>query len=290
MTRAIATAWQEEAEFLDFRVRWRAGGERPGKHAARQAGAGGDFRAYRPFWQLPDAQRIDVRRSITDPFGDVLVRQMEQRSSITVVLAADVSRSMAPAADRSSLAAVSSIGQAACRSALRAGDAFMFLAFDRAVRAELSVPATRRRAAAREIAEALRNFVPDGRGAHGMLGLADYLPARRCLLLLASDFLMELDLLDRALASLAHHDIAPILLQAQDPADLPTAGLLRVSDAETGATQLLLMRPALHRRWREQAASRRADLEKLFRKHGRSPFATRLPIDIGALSRHLTDH
>ncbi len=278
---------QEDAPYLDYHVRWRAGAARPGRHAARHAGSGGDFRAYRPFWQLPDAHRIDIRRSITDPFGQVMVRQTEQRSSINVVLAADVSRSMRPSADRSSLGAVARLADAAARSALRAGDGFGVLAFDRAVRDDASLAPTASRSAAREAVVRLRRLLPMGRGAEGIAQLAARLPARRCLVLLASDFLMPIGLLEAALVSLAKHDVAPVVLDGDLTRALPRRGLLRLRDAETGRTRLMLMRPSLHRHWCEAESARRRTLDLLFRRHGRAAFHAGHALDISALSEHL---
>ena len=277
----------EEAPYLDYHVRWRAGPSRPGRHAARHGGSGGDFRAYRPFWQLPDAHRIDIRRSIIDPFGDIVVRQTEQSSSVTVVLAADISRSMDFGSGGSSLAPLATLGQAAARSALRAGDAFGLVAFDRVVRDDVSLAPTRVRAAASECVAALRMLRPRGRCADGIAQLASRLPARRCLVLLASDFLLPIDLLDTALAALARHDVAPIVLGAGSVQSVPRAGLVRLQDAETGRTRLLLMRPALHRRWREAERTRCETLDTLFRRHGRAAYHAAGRIDIAALSEHL---
>ncbi len=276
-----------EAPYLDYRVRWRTGESRPGKHAARQAGAGGNFRAYRPFWQLPDARHIDVRRSIADPAGEVMVRQMEQRSSIAVVLAVDVSRSMNFFPAGSHIASVALIAQAAARSATRAGDAFGFVAFDEQIVDTLSVLPTRRRSAAAALPAALRAFAPRGRNAAGIQALTTYLPHRRSLVLLASDFLMPLDMVDTALSSLARHDVAPIVFGGQDVPLPPGAGLLRVRDVETGASRLTLLRPALRRRWRAAAEARRDALHAIFERHGRTPFHTGAAVDIAALSQHL---
>ncbi len=273
-----------DVPYLDYSVRWRTGDQRPGKHAARQAGAGGNFRAYRPFWQSPDARNIDVRRSIVDPSGEVIVRQMEQRSSIVLVLAADVSRSMMGAP----IASVATVAEAAARSATRAGDCFGVFAFDEAVRDDIRLSPSRARGAAASVPDRLREFGPVGKSAAGIRDLAALLPSRRCLLLLASDFLMPLDLLDAALTALSRHDVAPIILGTQAHRNLPRAGLLRLRDVETGASRLMLMRPSLHRRWREAAETRERDLQAVFERHGRSPFHTQGAIDIAQLSQHLT--
>jgi uncharacterized protein (DUF58 family) len=283
----VTDAVDIDVPYLDYRVRWRSGESRPGKHAARQAGDGGNFRAYRPFWQLPDARHIDVRRSIVDPAGEVVVRQMEQRSSIAVVLAADVSRSMIASAAGSHMASVARLAQAAARSATRAGDCFGFIAFDERIIDTLSVSTTRRRSAAATLTASLDAFRPHGRNAAGILDLASRLPPRRCLILLASDFLMPLEMIDKALTALARHDVAPIVFGTPDVPLRPNAGLLRVRDVETGAARLMLLRPGLHRRWREAGEARRIALRAMFERHGRTPFYGSRTLDIAALSQHL---
>jgi len=273
--------------YLDYRVRWRNGDSRPGKHAARQAGAGGNFRSYRRFWELPDARQIDVRRSIVDPAGEIIVRQMEQRSSMSVVLAADVSRSMTAAPGGSHMESVATLAQAAARSAVRAADSFGFIAFDERIIEALCLSPTRRRGAAAALPHSLLAFPANGRSAAGILELAARLPARRCLVLLASDFLLPLPMLQTALAALTRHDVAPIVFEGPDEEVRPSAGLLRVRDAETGATRLMFLRPELTRRWRDAAAARRLALHGLFEQFGRTPFYTQGAINIAALSQHL---
>ncbi len=145
-----AEAW-DAAVYLDYRVHWREGGARPGRHSTHQAGSDGAFRGYRPFWQSPDARRIDVRRSALDPSGDVMVRETGQRSSLNLVVAADVSLSLRPDPSRSALDGIVALAEAALRSTSRAGDGFGLLAFDRAVRDDVyPLRPTRSGVAARE--------------------------------------------------------------------------------------------------------------------------------------------
>ena len=98
---------------------------------------------------------------------------------------------------------------------------------------------------------------------------------------------MPLDLIERALASLVRHDVAPVVLQLDIAGAVPSAGLLRLSDAETGRTRLVLMRPALRRRWRAAEEKRRQQLDLLFLRYGRPAFHAAGGLDVQALSGHL---
>jgi len=276
-----------DTAFLDYAVRWRTGDARPGKHAARSLGAGGNFRGLKPFWQLPDARRIDVRRSITDPFDTTMVRQTENRGSIALVLAADLSASMRAAPGLSHPDTLATLAQAASRAAHRAGDDFGFIAFDETIRTDFLLPPTRARGAAADIAQRLPTARATGSGAAAIADLAWHLPERRCLLLLISDFLLPAPLLDTALQNLARHDIAPIVLHGPDPAAMPRAGLLRLRDAEDGRTRLVLMRPAVHRRWLQSRVAWRAALDEFFARHCRPAFHVHGALDIAALGMHL---
>ncbi len=277
----------DAAPYLDYHVRWRADAALPGRHAARQGGGGGGFRQFRPFWQLPNARQIDVKRSALNPFGEVIVRQTEQRTSINVVLAADLSRSLQPAPSRVGLRCTALLAEAAARSALRAGDGFGVVGFDAKLRDDVWLPPTRSPAAARQMASHLAGLRQGGTDADGIAQLTERLPARRCLVLLVSDFLMPMGLIERALTALARHDVAPVVLEIDAAATLPQAGLLRLADAETGQTRLVLMRPTLRRRWQAAEADRRRRLDLLFLRFCRPAFHASGGLDVQALSDHL---
>jgi uncharacterized protein (DUF58 family) len=273
--------------YLDYAVRWPSGQTLPGRHAARGSGTGGNFRAFRPFRDVPDARRIDVRRSLLDPFEDLVVRQTEQRSGISLVIAADLSCSMQATPEGANMRAVSSLAEAASRSAHKAGDSFGFIGFDETPRTDFYLPCRRGRGAAAELLQRLGGLQPNGKSAAGVAALAPLLPRQRSLVVLVSDFLMPLPLIERALTSLARHDVAPVVLHEAGEHGLPGAGLMRLRDAETGRTRLLLMRPALRRRWRAARANWRVALDALFLRHCRSAFHVEGPLDLARLGEHL---
>jgi uncharacterized protein (DUF58 family) len=277
----------EDALFLDYAVRWRGGQALPGRHTSRVSGAGGHFRAYRPFWQVPDARKIDVRRSIMDPFDQVMVRQTDDRISISVIIAADVSRSMQARAGSRNLNDVARLADAAARSAHRAGDAFGLIGFDARPRSDLYLRPSRSRGAAAGAVAALRALQPDGTSAAGIESLSALLPSRRSLVILASDFLFHLETLERALAALARHDVAPIVFHEKREQEIPHSGLLRLQDSETGEKRLLLMRPALARRWQAARTRWRTEIEAIFRRHCRPAFHVTDRLDLARLGEHL---
>jgi uncharacterized protein (DUF58 family) len=273
--------------YLDYAVCWRPGQGMSGRHSSRLAGAGGHFRACRPFWQVPDARRIDVRRSIMDPFGETMVRQSDERVSIAVVVAADISRSMQAGASSRNLASIADLAEAVARSAHRAGDMFGLLLFDSTVREDVSLVAGRSRGAAIAAVDRLRGLTATGFNANGILDLDASLPSRRCLVLLASDFLLPLETLKQALERLARHDVAPVVFHDPREAALPESGLMRVADSETGRRRLLLLRPSLIRSWKARKQAHDARLDRLFASYCRQPFHVHGALDIARLGEHL---
>lgn len=268
-------------EYLEYRSE---GGARPGRHSARHGGHGGDFHALRPFWQMPDAARIDVRRSLLDPAGEILVRQMRQRSATALVVAVDVSASMGVGGR---MRDVSRLARAACRTALRAGDGFGVVAFDAAIREELSLLPGAGRSACTAAVVALGEAACAGRSAAGVARLGDVLAGRRCLVLLVSDFWMPAGVLERGLAGLSGHDVAPVVLHGAGAAAWPRAGLMRVRDAESGRRRLVVLRPSLRARALAAEASRAAALDSAFVRWCRPALHVHGRLDLPAASAHL---
>jgi len=269
--------------YLDYAVRWPSGQTLPGRHASRGSGTGGNFRAFRAFRDVPDSRRIDVRRSMLDPFEELVVRQTEQRSSISLVVAADLSRSM----QASNHHAVALLAEAASRSAQKAGDSFGFIGFDTTPRKEFYLPCRRGRGAAAELLERLRAHRLQGANAAGIAELMPLLPRQRCLVILVSDFLMPQTLLETSLALLFHHDVAPVVLHEAREHDVPGTGLMRLRDSESGRTRLLVMRPALRRRWFATRTAWRNALDAIFAQNCRPAFHAEGPLDLARLGEHL---
>ncbi|MDP4021373.1 DUF58 domain-containing protein [Methylobacterium sp. NEAU 140] len=269
--------------------RWRPRGSRPGAHRGRDPGGLGTFRDQVPFLALPDARRIDLRATLRDPFEGVHVRRFEARAPVEVWALVDLSASMGfrGTADRIDLARDLCAGLAA--SATRIGDGFGLIGCDRAIRADLYLPATRRRAAALAAAARLADAPRAARSAEGMLDAARRLAGRPKLVFLVSDFRWPEPLVARVFAALALHDTVPVLLaDSAEDAGLPDWGLAELDDLEGGGRRVVFLRPALRRRWIAREHARRDALRRAAGAAGaRAPFHLVDRFDADALSRHL---
>lgn len=254
-----------------YRPRGRFGAHRIGAHMSSEVGGFGVFRDQASFMRYPDARRIDVRATLRDPFGATYVRRFEQRAAIDVYALVDLSGSMSfvGAVNRGRVAV--DLCAAFAYSTTRIGDRFGLLACKEALVPSAALPATRSRHAALAAVDRLAGEAPDGSSAQGVLEAAAVLGAARKLVFLISDFRWPEPLIERAFDALSAHDVAPLVLTDSVEAAPPEWGVLALRDSESGRRGILLMRPALRRRWIEAEQARRRALSRISSRGGRAP-------------------
>lgn len=272
---------------LHYRVGAPVLGHFPGHHRSTRGDSGFEFRGHAALLDAPDPRRLDLHASLRDPFGAWQVRIYSQRKSIPVVVIADLSASMGFEGRRRKLDVLADFTESLAWSAWRTGDSFGFIGCDDAVRSDLLQPATRMRGAGTPIARSLRGMNATGRSADGLLAAHRHLPRQRALVFLVSDCHLPTDHLSAVLASLANHDVVPVVLW--DPAEFtPSAkrGLANVVDPETGRERLVWWRPALRAQWQAAGQARRDALLRLFRARRLKPLFIEGAFDADAVTRH----
>jgi uncharacterized protein (DUF58 family) len=292
-----------DAEELAYRVRWRAGDVHAGSHRSRTEGAGDEFRGVTPLTQGRDARRIDLRASVRDPWERPWVREFRQRSRISVMLLADLSRSMQFVGHADRLQLVGQFARALAAGAARRGDPFGFIGCDRAVRRSLMMLPMRSRRAGEIVArqlEALRRPEAAARddktgdrehnrehGAEGLAQAARWLPQRRSLVFLFSDLYLDAALFERVLKSLVLHDVVVVLLADSAERQPPARwGLARLADLETGRERLVFLRPGVAERMAAGQAERTAAAAQIARRHGAALLVAQDHLDLSAMARH----
>ena len=257
---------------IHYKVAWRSRSSFPGHHASQHRGGGLQFRNHVPLIDAPDPRRFDVRASLRDPFEQIQVRVYQQTSSIPVYVLADLSASMSFSGAHAKPDVLADLVACISYSAYKTGDTFGFVGCSERSSAPVLLPATLNRAAGADLAEKLRARPFAGRSAEGLLGAADFLGSRRALVFLVSDFHLPFALLRQVLASLAYHDVVPVVVwDHREVDDLPGFGLARLTDPETARSRLLFMRPRLKQRIQEVFGERRRALSDIFTQHGRVP-------------------
>jgi len=269
-----------------YRTRWRSRFALPGHHPSSRAGAGFEYAASAPLLDYPDPRRLDLRRSVRDPFGQLYVRIYNQHSRVPVYALVDVSGSMGFEGAVSKLALLTEFLTVLAFSAGRTGDPMGVIGCADKVLPEYTLPATRNGEAARDVIGRLSRLRPTADGAQGLLDAAPLVGSRRCLVFIVSDFHFPLDFTRRLLRAYARHDIVPIVLW--DSAEFrhpPAYGLARMRDSETGAERYLLLRPAIRARLIKAFEERRAALDRVFLGFGHTPYFLTDKLDCDDLNR-----
>lgn len=258
---------------LPYRIVWRSRALRQGLHRSAQWGSGGLFRDLVSLIEYPDPRRIDLRQSLRDPYEALHVRRFEEKSQIGVTMLLDVSGSMAFEGRAKKMELAAELAEVFATAVRRAGDTFALYAADDEVRDELGSPPTRSRAGQQDMVTALRTFVPSRRGASALVEAARKVAHKRNLVIVVSDFLLPETELEGVFETLSGHDVLPIrLVDSRENVDLPSWGLMELSDLETGRRRLVAMRPSLKAEWQRRIEARRSFFRSLAARYGREPF------------------
>ncbi|MBQ0958520.1 DUF58 domain-containing protein [Ideonella sp. 4Y11] len=260
---------------IPYRLRWDAGGHRPGAHRSRQGDAGLAFRGHRRLVDGGDPRRLDIHASLRDPLGQWWVRTLAERRAVTVVLLADLSASMDDDTPPPRVQALAALADSLAWSAQRLGDAFGCLGADRALHRLGPWPPTRQRGCGPVLAQALQAHRRQGAqaaGIDGLLAAVAELPRQRCLVFLASDFHWPAATLGAVMDALAPHDVVPVVLWQRRDFELPARdGLAWLQDAEGHGAHLVWVRPALRLRHADRLAQARQALTERLRAWQRQP-------------------
>ncbi len=276
---------------IHYRAAEPATGHFPGHHRSRRGDSGFEFRAHARLHEAPDPRRLDIAATLRDPFGlscgNWLVRVHSQRMAMPVLMLLDLSASMAFRGAHRRMDVAADFAESLAWSAWRTGDPFGFGAADDVLREDLWLPPTRQRGAGALLAPRLREQVPAGRGAAGLLAAAERLGRQRALVFLLSDFHLPSELLATLLERLAPHELVPVVLWDEQEFDLgPRRGLAQLADPETGQRRLVWWRPALRERWLGRLAARREQLVETFGAYGRRALFVEGGFDADAVTRH----
>ncbi|WP_243698558.1 hypothetical protein [Paracoccus alkanivorans] len=266
---------------------WRLGriqpGLREGRYRGRMRGSGEAFADVADFLAHPDPRRLDLRRSLVDPFGGFFVRRFERQTDLVLHILLDASASLGVGAssDRQGLAALVSGGLA--QAARRGGDKAALHVVG-ASGGLVHAPPSRQAGLGDDIRAMVLGCVPAGQGVEELARVASGLPLRRNLVALVSDFDLAPVELDRLLAALAPRPVVPVWLR-DSGLETPSGrlGLSEIRDPETGRRRTVLTSPGWAARHIEEGENHRGKLRRVFATHGLRAVEIRDSIDIDHL-------
>lgn len=288
----------EAARRLAYALHWRVTSAAAGVHKATAAGVGGDFDGFVPFDQHPDGRRIDVRATLRDPFGRVQVRRYRTRAPVAVRLLVDLTGSMAFAGTAAKTTTAATLVEAIALAARAVGDPVGVTAVGGTTadtdtpHAAPPVPAVdlppwRSGLTAAELGDMIADAAPEGRGADRLIAIAETWGGRRSLVFLVSDFRFADADVGRLLEALGRHDVVPVVVDDPAERDWPRFGIGELRDLETGRRRLVLFRPGLVDRLRQEETARRERLDRRFAAAGLRPLRVDGRLDLGAVADHL---
>ncbi len=274
-------------EEFHYRIPWRATSAHPGHHRSRTEGGGFEFHGHASLATGADPRHIDVRASLSDPFGEYQVRRFHQTSIVPVQVIADLSASMVLGHKPELLARVTA---AIAWSAYRTGDPFGFVGIADGDTPAIHWPLRRHRSAALTLPRRLSEQPFQGEGLAQSLSLNAWLDRRRSLVFLLSDFHFPLSRLQTLLQRLQPHDVVPLVLWLSQEWRPPARwGWLPLHDPETGTRRTTWFHPGTGSALRLAFERRRRQLTELCRRYGRRPFFVVDSFRPEALSRYFLE-
>lgn len=251
----------------------------PGAHTGSSLGAGDRFAGYANLFDYPDPRRIDIRASLRSSIANGtategnswLVRRFQQRSSVTLWLLADMSKSMSiSSVNHGQLA---NLAQMIAHSAISLGDRFAMAGFDADWRQDISIMPTTRRSIPTLAADMIRNADPALKpGVEGLVAAANVIASSHALVFLASDFCVDIALVARVLRQLSKFTVIPIVWQHHDVDYFPShAGWTQMRDSETSQHRSVWMRPSMKTKWRQSMITHFEQLSACFLHNRVSP-------------------
>jgi len=270
------------ARLLVVRSRREATGLFAGNYASAFRGGGLEFEESRPYVPGDDVRHLDWNALART--GSPYVKRFREERDQTLLLALDVSRSMAfGSAGRSKAALAAHAGALLAGAAFRAGDRVGLATFADALCVEVEPERGHARLfpLLRRLAEA--SAAPAGASdLPAALAELDARLPRRAVVVVLSDFRDD-DAFPPAAAApgaprlarpwlvrlARRHDVVAAAIEDPRELELPAAGALRVGDPERGGRTLLLRSdPRARERYRSAAAARRRGLERALRSDG----------------------
>jgi uncharacterized protein (DUF58 family) len=255
---------------IELRTRGLVSSRFSGEYHSVFKGQGIEFVEVREYLPGDDVRTIDW--NVSARTGSVFVKKYVEERELSVLLMVDLSGSERfGTRGRFKSEMVAEVAATLAMSAVRNNDRVALLVFTDSI--ELFVPPRKGRRHALRIVRDLLSFEPKGTGTDltGAVEYATRLLRSRSIVFLVSDFQEALTpALERALTMLAYrHDVVPVALTDAAELELPEAGLIQVTDPETG--QLVVFNssdPAQRQAFARTVAEERAAVRRAFRRLG----------------------
>jgi uncharacterized protein (DUF58 family) len=257
------------AKLFSYQIPWKSSSLHFGGHRGTQRGLGFEYRGNVPLIDYPDARRMDLRQTLRDPYEQIQVKLFNQDNTTPIFAVCDLSSSMQfkgqSKGSLRKLELAKELAASIAYSSSEAGDAFSFIAYNRIVIEDLTLPLSHHLHQSFEVIEQLSNYKEMGVGAEGILEVPQYLSQNKGLVFWISDFHMPISLLEQAFNAMSIHQVVPVVLwDDQEYKKLPKFGFGNMLDPETGLNRTIFFRQSVRMQFEEAFATRKQALDTLF--------------------------
>ncbi|MCB5186859.1 DUF58 domain-containing protein [Methylobacillus caricis] len=255
-----------EKSFI-YSIPWKSDNMHLGDHPGAQRGLGFEYRGNVSLIDHPDARRMDLSRSLRDPFEQIQVRLFNQESPTPVYILCDMSSSMQFKGQVRKLDQAVSIAASIGSAVAHAGDVFSLIGYHEEVLEDTLLPLGNR---VNELLARLcliSEYRDMGRNGNGILQVPQYLGQKKSLVFWLSDFHMPFKHIELALTAMSAHQVVPVVIwDDHEVRKLPRLGFSNMIDPESGVSRMMFFTSSLRRRIEGIYADRRQVLQQLFLK------------------------
>lgn len=255
-------------EDLDYSVDWKATAFRPGRHPSKVQGSGFEFKGVVSITDADKLVRIDPIASAEAIDRIPRVRIVEQKSTLKVILIADLSASLSYSGFVSKREEMAKFAVILGYSAYRTGDAFGFLGYSDKI--EFYEPPMFSKGAAFDAARMIWESKMKGRGHGAIAEVTEHLPKEKSLIFWLSDFYFPEKEIEEVLASAGNHDVMAVSFVDCSEIDLPRFGFAALEDPELGGKRQVFIRPSVRKKMAKTFDKKKKRLEALFESYGSS--------------------
>lgn len=274
-----------------YHIPWKSSSQHFGDHRGTQRGLGFEYRGNVSLVDYPDARRMDLRQTLRDPYEQVQVKLYNQDNTTPVYAVCDLSGSMQYQGLQRKLDKAKEIAASIASSAFNAGDVFSFIAYNREVLEDYTLPLSHHLHQSLQMIAQLETRDDLRIGGDGILEVPQYLSQNRGLVFWVSDFHMPLPLIEQALNAMSLHQVVPVVLwDAKEYRSLPRFGFGTLIDPETGMNRTVFFREALREKFRAAFDARRQALEQLFLKFDCPPLFMESDYSPDAMSHYFEQY
>lgn len=259
---------------VEYRLEFSPSGDETGRWLSKEKGAGLDFDELVSFLAYPVSQQIDLLATLRTLSPMPLVKIYRETGRVNVIMLADMSRSMSFGSREPKTWLMAKLATLFGYTAYRFGDKFGFYGCDEDVIKELTFAPQRSKIYGLEIGEKVLDFQPSKDSASGLVSALPLLPAKKSLVIVASDFYFPREITEELIANLTlRHQVICFVLRDEKEDIWPDKflGFINFKEMESSGRKTVLFSRKNAERLKKHSQEERRALEDIFKKYDITP-------------------